>query len=70
MTDLLIADIKSITESNTEKMNLQKSTIISTELELWKLCKVRLAKFKRVPKHNFYLHIKEYEFRVCLNFAR
>ena len=29
----------------------------------WGLCKVRLAKFRRVHKHTFYLHIKEYEFR-------
>lgn len=29
----------------------------------WGLCKVRLAKFRGVHKHNFYLHIKECEFR-------
>jgi transposase len=29
----------------------------------WGLCKTRLAKFKRVHKHKFYLHIKECEFR-------
>ena len=29
----------------------------------WGLCKVRLAKFRGVHKRNFYLHIKESEFR-------
>lgn len=29
----------------------------------WGSCKVRLAKFKGVHKHTFYLHIKECEFR-------
>ena len=29
----------------------------------WGLCKVRLAKFRGVHKHTFYLHIKECEFR-------
>ena len=29
----------------------------------WGLCKVRLAKFRGVHKHKFYLHIKECEFR-------
>ena len=29
----------------------------------WGLCKVRLVKFRGVHKHNFYLHIKECEFR-------
>ena len=29
----------------------------------WGLCKVRLAKFRRVHRHTFYLHIKECEFR-------
>ena len=29
----------------------------------WGLCKVRLAKFRGIHKHTFYLHIKEYEFR-------
>ncbi len=29
----------------------------------WGLCKVRLAKFRDVHKHKFYLHIKECEFR-------
>jgi len=29
----------------------------------WGLCKVRLAKFRGVHKHSFYLHIKECEFR-------
>jgi transposase len=29
----------------------------------WGLCKTRLAKFKGVHKHKFYLHIKECEFR-------
>jgi len=34
----------------------------------WGLCKVRLAKFRGVHKHNFYLHIKECEFRYnCRN---
>jgi len=28
----------------------------------WGLCKVRLAKFRSVHKHTFYLHIKECEF--------
>jgi transposase len=32
----------------------------------WGLCKVRLAKFRGVHKHNFYLHIKECEFRYNL----
>lgn len=29
----------------------------------WGLCKVRLAKFRGIHKHKFYLHIKECEFR-------
>ena len=29
----------------------------------WGLCKVRLAKFRGVHRHTFYLHIKECEFR-------
>ena len=29
----------------------------------WGLCKVRLAKFRGMHKHKFYLHIKECEFR-------
>jgi transposase len=29
----------------------------------WGLCKVRLARFRGVHKHKFYLHIKECEFR-------
>lgn len=29
----------------------------------WGLCKVRLARFRGVHKHTFYLHIKECEFR-------
>ena len=29
----------------------------------WGLCKVRLAKFRGIHKNNFYLHIKECEFR-------
>jgi transposase len=29
----------------------------------WGLCKVRLAKFRGMNKNNFYLHIKECEFR-------
>ena len=29
----------------------------------WGLCKVRLAKFRRVHRHTFYLHIKECKFR-------
>ena len=29
----------------------------------WGLCKVRMAKFRGVHKHTFYLHIKECEFR-------
>lgn len=29
----------------------------------WGLCKVPLAKFRSVHKHNFYLHLKECEFR-------
>ena len=29
----------------------------------WGLCKVRLAKFRGIHKHRFYLHIKECEFR-------
>ena len=29
----------------------------------WRLCKVRLSKFRGVHKHTFYLHIKECEFR-------
>lgn len=34
----------------------------------WGLCKVRLAKFRGVHKHTFYLHIKECEFRYnCRN---
>ena len=30
---------------------------------VWGLCKVRMAKFRGVHKHMFYLHIKECEFR-------
>lgn len=34
----------------------------------WGLCKVRLAKFRGVHKHTFYLHIKECEYRYnCRN---
>ena len=34
----------------------------------WGLCKVRLSKFRGIHKHNFYLHIKECEFRYnCRN---
>lgn len=34
----------------------------------WGLCKVRLAKFRGMHKHTFYLHIKECEFRYnCRN---
>ncbi len=34
----------------------------------WGLCKVKLAKFRGVHKHTFYLHIKECEFRYnCRN---
>lgn len=34
----------------------------------WGLCKVRLAKFRGVHRHTFYLHIKECEFRYnCRN---
>ena len=34
----------------------------------WGICKVRLAKFRGVHKHTFYLHIKECEFRYnCRN---
>ena len=29
----------------------------------WGLCKVRLTKFRGIKKNNFYLHIKECEFR-------
>ena len=29
----------------------------------WGLCKVRLTKFRGIRKNNFYLHIKECEFR-------
>jgi transposase len=29
----------------------------------WGLCKVRLAKFRGIHKHKFYLHLKECEFR-------
>jgi transposase len=29
----------------------------------WGICKVRLAKFRGIHKHKFYLHIKECEFR-------
>jgi len=30
----------------------------------WRLCKVRLSKFRGIHKHKFYLHLKECEFDI------
>ncbi len=40
-----------------------KSNHINGIESFWSYAKRRLAKFKGVPKHTFYLHLKETEFR-------
>jgi transposase len=64
MMDLQIMVISGIIGLNTGKNEFVNGLSHINGIEnFWGLCKVRLAKFRGIHKHTFYLHIKECEFR-------